>query len=116
MRKVIAFISMLSVLVGCNRPQYEVINYYKDSSPLKSTVDVRILMKDSITKENLKRILELELYNEGKKKTEYHDQPTHLFVYIYKSESDYLENGGDWIAMGTKIKGVEDMSFKKELE
>jgi hypothetical protein len=100
-----------------NPLHYVVIENETYDIPAKSQVSFRAYLTDSsYTKEQLQQLTDSIATECKSTYVKWHDKPTHVFVYIYKAENDYKENGASWISMyelnrgedfGTTIKNIE---------
>lgn len=99
MRKLLAIVLSLFT-VGCESgPSYEILKSESVDQPSKFQTDTRILLTDSITPQNITSLLN-DFYKidsaSGYKK---------IFIYVYKSKSDYESDGSSWIGMISQTPG-----------
>lgn len=102
MRKYILIIALLGLLFGCttsNIPSNEVIENSVLDTPAKSQVLIRLELTDTYTPAQVKELCEMMVRISSDKPMQYHPKPTHVWVYIYKSKSDFEKDGASWIAM-----------------
>jgi uncharacterized protein YgiM (DUF1202 family) len=71
--------------------------------PVKTQIELKIIVRENVTAENLRYLLNL-LYDQNIKRTGfiYHTNPTNLYIYIYNSEARAKSGGSQWIAMISK--------------
>jgi len=85
-------------------PSYELLEDKVYDIPLKSQISYRVVITDTtITKPKVVSLIECLVREQSSHPMSYHKTPTHVFVYVYSSRSDYESNSGSWVAMYSKI-------------
>jgi len=81
-------------------PEYSVLNEDVYDIPLKTQVELNILVSGEISGTGLKALLE-KLYSstKAKKGFKYHDSPTNIYIYAFTSKEGAESGMGQWIAM-----------------
>jgi len=92
-------------------PNYSVLNENVYDIPLKTQVELNILVSGEISETGLRALLN-QLYSSTKarKGFKYHDSPTNIYIYAFTSKERYESGMGQWIAMLQKSYG--DVSSK----
>lgn len=89
--------------------EYSILNEKILDGPGKTQVLVNILISGEISEQNIRDLLnKLYIETKDRKGFKYHDNPTHIFIYIYTSE--YINSQSQWIGMLEKI-GEENMEI-----
>lgn len=109
MKKLLTFIASIFAATSCTEPgpKYEVLEYNIYDVPAKSQITERILLKDSVTKDNVNQLLNSFWSLDSAKSMKYHDRPTHIFIYLYKDSLDFENGGENWIGMKSRINGKD---------
>lgn len=86
-----------------NDVSYEIYNEDIYDAPVKTQIELKIIVRREVTAEDLKNILNT-LYNQNIKRTgfKYHTNPTNIYIYIYNSDERAESGGSQWIAMISK--------------
>ncbi len=81
-------------------PKYMVLNEDIYDIPLKTQVELNILVSGEISESGLRALLN-KLYTSIKKKKgfKYHSSPTNIYIYSYTSKERFESGMGQWIAM-----------------
>jgi hypothetical protein len=92
--------------INVDLPKYSKFKEEIYDVPIKTQIDLRILVSGQITQIGLERLLN-QLYFSNIKRTgfKYHDHPTAIFLYAYTSK-EYAESGDKWVAMLQKSHGA----------
>jgi hypothetical protein len=109
MKHLFVFVALL--FIGCNtRPtvNYEVVENKKYDVPAKSQISKRIVLKDSVSKDQIKEILNYEFGKCLNTRMEFHNPPSHIFIYVYSPTIDWQKNSAAWEASMQRIKGSEE--------
>ena len=109
MNKIYVLILLVASICSCNTntkstlPSYSVIEDKVYDIPIKSQVSLRVYLTDSAaTKQQVTALIESLSDTQLTRSMKYHSIPTHVFIYVYKSQSDYDNNSGSWVAMYEK--------------
>lgn len=100
--------------LACNdRPSvdYDIIENKKYDIPVKSQISKRIVLKDSVGRELVKEIILYEFREAMSTRMDFHNPPSHVFVYVYAPGTDVVTQSGNWLAMKQRI-----MNETKEVE
>lgn len=113
MKEVIIILSTV-LLFRCNSglPKYTFAENRVYSVPAKSMINMSLVLKDSVTRENVAMILNHEYAIAIEKKMEYHPQPTQVFIYVWDSEEKWKAGRGEWLAMISKNGSETDGQIK----
>lgn len=76
--------------------------------PVKSQIVIRLVLKDSITRQNISEILEKEFRWEKDRSMKYNNPATHIFIYLYADSTDWKKNGGAWLGMKSRIANEDN--------
>lgn len=81
-------------------PEYTILNEDIYDAPIKTQVELNILVSGEISEASLKTLLD-QLYSStrARKGFKYHDSPTSIYVYAYTSKERAESGMGQWIAM-----------------
>lgn len=87
-------------------PNYSVLNENVYDIPLKTQVELNILVSGEISETGLKALLN-KLYSstKAKKGFKYHNSPTNIYIYAFTSKERAESGMGQWIAMLQKSYG-----------
>ena len=114
------FILLVALVCSCQQKEltgYKVIEDKVYDIPVKSQISLRVELNDStISKQQIVDLLRNLSDTQMSRSMKYHSKPTHVFIYLYNSKSDYDINSGCWIAMYQKI-GKDDpgnFSYKEK--
>jgi len=90
-------------------PQYTIADEKVDEMPLKTQVEMRVLVSGDLTEAGLRSLLS-KLHNEIRGRTGFthHQHPTHIFIYAHTEEGQVGTAG--WVAMLSRVG--EDASPK----
>ncbi len=100
-------------------PTYEVVNRDTYDVPIKTQIELQVVVSGKITEIGLEKLLQ-KLYYEvnAMRGFKYHKgKPTHVCIYLYTSRNHIKSGTGQWIAALRKIgEGSEiDIQIKTEL-
>lgn len=86
--------------IKVNLPSYVVLDREVYDAPVKTSVNLEILVSDEISESSLRFLLN-KLYSETKaeKGFKYHDSPTSIGIYAFTSRERAESGMGQWIAM-----------------
>lgn len=102
---------MITLFSSCSTKEIANYNVIEDKVydiPIKSQVSLRVELKDSAaTKQQIIDLIQSLSAEQKDRSMKYHNTPTHVFIYVYNSQSEYEINSGSWIAMYQKI-GTDD--------
>ncbi|WP_163308914.1 hypothetical protein [Dysgonomonas sp. 521] len=84
-------------------PEYEVLESKRYDVPAKSQVSLRVALVDTATvDEQIKDLLHSLVGTMSNIDMKYHDKPTNVYVYIYKSKDIYNTDSSHWMMMYQK--------------
>jgi hypothetical protein len=110
-----SLIALATFLFSCGKsytPEYEVAENTKYDAPAKSEITRRLILKDSITKENVQRLLDKEFEWSLRTSMEHHNPASHIFIYVYAPGADWKGKDGDkWLGMVSRVNN-EDNGIK----
>jgi len=86
--------------------EYTILNEDVYDAPIKTQVELNILVSGEISETGLKTLLN-QLYSSTKarKGFKYHDSPTNIYIYAFTSKERAESGMGQWIAMLQKSPG-----------
>jgi len=86
--------------------EYTILNEDVYDAPIKTQVELNILLSGEISETGLKTLLN-QLYSSTKarKDFKYHDCPTNIYIYAFTSKERAESGMGQWIAMLQKSPG-----------
>ncbi|MBA7700036.1 hypothetical protein ES703_108742 [subsurface metagenome] len=81
-------------------PKYMVLNEDIYDTPIKTQVELNILVSGEISEPGLRALLK-KLYSSTKAKRgfKYHHSPTNIYIYAFTSKERFESGMGQWIAM-----------------
>ena len=101
-----------------NVPTYEVLKNKLYDAPIKTQVEMRILVTETVTEQGLRALLE-KLYAEQMKRRgfTFHTKLTHVFIYVHPDKERGAEESTGWIAMLAKTgeDSKPDITVNKKL-
>lgn len=79
---------------------YEVLNEDVYDAPIKTQIELNILISGNVTEDGLRTLLN-QLYSSLKKRNgfKYHKNPTNIYIYAYHSKEQYKSGMGLWAGM-----------------
>ena len=109
MKKLLTITALTLAILSCEepRPKYKILEHDIYEIPIKSQISTRILLTDSVTKNNVLYLLNSFYGLDSVKTMKYHDTPTHIFIYVYKDSLDLKNGGENWIGMKSRINGKD---------
>lgn len=102
-------VGIIVVIVFLNEPSQPLIRYSFIENkvtdiPSKSQVLKRIVLIDSsFTSDDINSILQYEYKKSMDISMKFHNPPSHIFIYIYKTQEILLKDGNDWIGKFSRI-------------
>jgi hypothetical protein len=114
-------IMFFSTFIGCGKPYtpaHEVVENTQYDAPAKSQISRKLLLKDSITRDNVWKLLDKEYeWAKGMSMKE-HDKPTHIYIYVYAPDADWKgADGANWLGMASRVDGKDEgIKLSQELE
>ena len=89
--------------LSANLPKYEVLDRKVYDAPIKTQVQLDLLVNGNLTPEALRNLL-MKVFLETDKQGgfEYHPTPTHVFIYAYPDKERAESGSGGWVAMLSK--------------
>jgi hypothetical protein len=102
-------IALFSMLASCGKPYtpaHEVVENEKYDVPAKSQISRKLVLKDSITRENVQKLLDKDFEWSAGMSMKHHDKPTHIFIYVYAPGADW--KGADWLGMVSRVDGKDE--------
>ncbi len=83
-----------------NLPEYKIVNEDIYDAPVKTQIVRHIFVKEGITEENLRKLLDYQFKVLSRRKGfQYHDTPTNIYIYLYDSIEKAEAGQGLWIGM-----------------
>ncbi|MDL2289778.1 hypothetical protein LJB95_00040 [Paludibacteraceae bacterium OttesenSCG-928-F17] len=97
-------------------PEYEVIENKKHDVPFKSQISLRVSLTNTTDIDTLqvRDLLHSLVKTATEVKMKYHNPPTNVYVYIYKTKSDYEADGASWLMMYAKNFSDEEGKYTYE--
>lgn len=81
-------------------PEYTILNEDVYDAPIKTQVEVNVLVSGEISEAGLKTVLsQLHSSTKARKGFKYHDSPTNIYIYAFTSKERAASGMGQWIAM-----------------
>jgi hypothetical protein len=94
----------IGAISGENTLDYRILNEDIYDGPIKTQIRLEVLAPGNITENGLRRLLnDLYLKNQQRRGFKYHDQPTHIAIYVYSSKERAESGWGQWIGMFLKL-------------
>lgn len=107
-------------LFGCGEPylpKHDIVENQKYDAPAKSQILLRIVLKDSVTKQNVERLLQKHFEWSMQTDMKHHNPPSHIFIYVYNDSTDWKRNGLAWVGMQKRVAGVNEAAqFSETIE
>ncbi len=94
----------LSVDPNAKLPRYEVLDRKVYDAPIKTQVQLDLLVSGELTPASLRALLtKLFLKTDKERGFRYHYHPTHVFMYAYSDRERAKSGMGSWVAMLSKV-------------
>lgn len=107
-----------SAISTSNLPGYTFLPEKVYDAPIKTQVELNLLVSGNITREGLTSLLSEQYAKaQARRGFKYREQPSHVFIYAYTSKEHAESGGGQWIAMLNKIgeTGQPQINIKDNL-
>ena len=94
-------------------PRYRVLNRKVYDVPIKTQVQLDLLVSDNLAPATLKSLLaKLFLQTDKEQRFKHHTYPTHVFIYAYSDKKRAESGTGGWVAMLSKVGDSGKPSIK----